>query len=193
MSRRIKIHIGPCWKAGHSTKEMLFNRESENGWGRKRPLKVILPKPPFAEGCLDSIWVSPRMKTTQPPGQPVPVLGHPPSQKVFLMLGWNFPRFCLRPLPLVPSLEHHWKEPVSVAFIPSLQVFACIDEFPLSILFSRLNRPSSFSLSSHKRWSRPLIIFIVLHWTLSSTSTSLLYSGALNRALHPRCDLSSAE
>lgn len=46
---------------------MLFHRESENGPGRKRSLKVILPKFPFAEGCLDSFWVSPRMRTTQTP------------------------------------------------------------------------------------------------------------------------------
>lgn len=83
--------------------------------------------------------------------------------------------------------EHHWKEPVSVTFIPSCQVFIHIDEFTLSHLFSRLNRPSSSSLSSNKRWSRPLIIFTAIHWTLSSTSTSPFYSGALNSAQHWCC------
>ena len=42
---------------------------------------------------------------------------------------------------------HHWEKPGSAFFTPSLQVFIGIDEIPLSLLFSRLNSPSSHGLT----------------------------------------------
>jgi len=39
---------------------------------------------------------------------------------------------------------------------------------PLSLLFSRLNKPYSLSLSSYGRVPSPLIIFVALLWTLSA-------------------------
>jgi len=42
----------------------------------------------------------------------------------------------------------HLQEPGSVIFELSLQAFRDIDEIPLNLLFSRLNSPSSLSLSS---------------------------------------------
>jgi len=52
-----------------------------------------------------------------------------------------------------------------------------------SLLFSRLNNPSSLSLSSYHRCSNT-IIFMTLHWTMS-----LLYWGAQHWTQHPRCVL----
>lgn len=40
------------------------------------------------------------------------------------------------------------------------QILIHIDKIPLRLLFSRLNSPRSLSLSSYKRCSRPLIIFV---------------------------------
>lgn len=76
--------------------------------------------------------------------------------------------FSLCPLPLVLSLGTTEKSSVLFAF--SLQVFIHIDKIPLSLFFSRLNIPSSLSLSLHARCSSPLIIFVALHWTVSSMS-----------------------
>ena len=48
---------------------------------------------------------------------------------------------------------------------------------PHSLLFSRLNKPSTFNLSLQERCSSPLIILVALLWTLSNSSTSSLYWG----------------
>ena len=48
---------------------------------------------------------------------------------------------------------------------------------PYSLLFSRLNEPSSLSLPSQGRCSSPLIIFVAFLWTLSNSSTSFLCWG----------------
>ena len=48
---------------------------------------------------------------------------------------------------------------------------------PLSLLFSKLSKPSSLSLSSEGQFSSSLIIFVALLWTLSNSSTSFLYWG----------------
>lgn len=50
-------------------------------------------------------------------------------------------------------------------------------KFPLRHFFSRLNISQSLSLSSQERFSSPLIIFVVFHWTLYSMSMSFLYQG----------------
>ena len=42
-----------------------------------------------------------------------------------------------------------------------------------SLLFSRLNKPSSLGLSSQGRCSSPLTIFVALLWTLSNSSQIL--------------------
>ena len=45
-----------------------------------------------------------------------------------------------RTVPTVSSFVsgHHWKEPGSLFFTPSVQVFICINKISLSLLFSRL-------------------------------------------------------
>jgi len=67
------------------------------------------------------------------------------------------------------------KKPDFILFAPSLQEFIDIVEMTLSILFTRLNRPNSQSLSSN-----PLIILIALCWTLSNMPMSLLCCGVQN-------------
>lgn len=55
----------------------------------------------------------------------------------------------------------------------------------LSLLFSRLNSPSSLCLPSYDRCSHSIIIFMGLCWTCCSTSVNLLFWGAQ----HSRCVL----
>lgn len=47
---------------------------------------------------------------------------------------------------------------------------------PLCLLFSKLNKPTSLSLSPHARLSPSLLIFVASLWTLSSQSIPFLYS-----------------
>ena len=56
---------------------------------------------------------------------------------------------------------------------------------PGSLLFSRLNKPSSFSLSSQEKCSSPLIIFIAILWTRSKSPTSVLRAPNLNTVFQP--------
>lgn len=60
-------------------------------------------------------------------------------------------------------------------------------------LFSSLKSPSSLCLSSYKQWSCHIIISMLLLWTLSSSSVSLLYWRAQKWTQHTRCGLTSAE
>jgi len=82
--------------------------------------------------------------------------------------------FQLLPIASCPGTGHQRKEPGSVFFAPSLQTHIHIAKIPPSLLFSRLNSPRSLSLSSYVRCSSPLIIFVVLCWTLSSMSMPVL-------------------
>jgi len=59
-------------------------------------------------------------------GQPVPVLGHPRSEKLFLF----HTVFQCVPNAFSPVTEHGWKEPGSIQFALSLQVFVYVDEIP---------------------------------------------------------------
>ena len=76
-------------------------------------------------------------------GQPVPVLSHPHSKKVLPAVLREPPVFQSVPAASGPVTGHHWKEPGSVLFAPSLQVFMYIDKISLSRLFSELNSPRS--------------------------------------------------
>ena len=49
---------------------------------------------------------------------------------------------------------------VTLLFISSFQELKCCKEPPQSLLFSKLNKPSSLSLSSPKKCSSPLVIFM---------------------------------
>lgn len=63
----------------------------------------------------------------------------------------------------------------------------------LSLFFSDLSSPSPFSLSSQEKYFCPLVVFVTLHWTFSSSSISPLYWGAQNWIQYCRCDLTSDE
>lgn len=73
--------------------------------------------------------------------------------------------------------EHHWKEPDSIIFSPSLQVFINGAEILPNLLFSRLNSPSSLSPSSQEGCSNPFIIFVALSVGLSQVNSHLAFLG----------------
>ena len=55
-----------------------------------------------------------------------------------------------------------------------------VEALKKALLLSRLNKPSSLSLSSQERCSSHLLILVALRWTLSSSSSSFLKWGAQN-------------
>jgi len=108
------------------------------------------------------------------------------GKKFFLMFKWNFLCFSLCPFPLVlllAPLKRVWPHPLDIH--PS-DIYKHILG-PLSA-FSRLNKPSSLSLSSS-----PLIILVALCWTLSSSSSSFLNWGAQNWTEYSRWGLTRAD
>lgn len=80
--------------------------------------------------------------------QLVGVLDHPPSHKVFPD-AQGVPLFHSVPSVSAPATGCFREEPGPVIFAASLQVLICIDEMPLSLLFS-LDSPSSPSHSSQE-------------------------------------------
>jgi len=80
-------------------------------------------------------------------GQPVPGLSHPHSEKAFPDVQTEPPVFQFVLTASGPGTGHHWKEPGSIFLIPSHPILIYMDEIPLCLLFSRLNSPSSLSLS----------------------------------------------
>ena len=96
------------------------------------------------------------------------------SKNLPLTSNINVPSFSLKPFP--PS--YHYLPLISLTFINS---FKCCGETSLrlsNLFFSRLNKPRSFS---------PLIIYVVLLWTLSKSSTSFLLGAS------SRCGLTRPE
>jgi len=88
--------------------------------------------------------------------------------------------FSLCPLPLVLSLGTTEKILGPSSWYPPFRYLCTLMRSLLSLLFSRLNSPSSLSPSLDVRCSRPLVILVAFHWTLSIMSMSLVYSRALN-------------
>jgi len=79
--------------------------------------------------------------------QPVPVLRHLHSTAVLLVVRRNL--LCASvTIASCPGTGHHRAEPDSILFAPSLQTFIDTNEIPLSLLFFRISRPSSLSLTS---------------------------------------------
>jgi len=58
------------------------------------------------------------------------------------MFRGNLLCFSLCPLPLFLGTGHDRKEPDSVLFAPSIQLFIYINKIPLSLLIAKLNSPS---------------------------------------------------
>lgn len=102
------------------------------------------------------------------------------AQKSFLMFRQNLPcsSLCPSPLALAP-LSRAWLHPLCT--LPS-GVQTLVRSSP-SLLLSRPSSPTSLSLSSQQRCSRP---FSILRWALSSMSMSLCTGG-------PRTGPSSAD
>lgn len=117
---------------------------TQNGWAGKGSPDVIWANPPAQAGPPRpsypgprpvGFWVSPRMMTPQP-AWPSWASAHPDSKKCFLMFRGSLLHLFL-PIAFSPVIVTHCKEPGS-AFSPSLQVSICIDQIPLSLLFSML-------------------------------------------------------
>lgn len=72
------------------------------------------------------------------------------------------------PIVSCPATEHYWKELISVFFASYIQPY--MDTLFLSILFARLQSPSSPTFSVYRRCFILLMILVVLHWILSSIS-----------------------
>jgi len=169
--------------------------------GRKGPMEIIWSNPPASAGpyksgypgpCPGGFLVSP--KRNHESGQPVPVLSHPHSDKVFPIVQREPPVFQSVSIASGPVTGHHLEEPGSVLFAPSLQVCIHVDKIPLSLLLSKLNSPSSLSFSSQARCSNSLTfsypsldspVHLSLHVCLVLGSTALTQ--------YSRCDLICAE
>jgi len=78
-------------------------------------------------------------------------------KNVFLISSLNLPSLSLKPLLLVLPLQALVKSPSPALWQP-LQALAAALRSPCSLLFPRLNSPSSPSLSSQQRGSSPQII-----------------------------------
>lgn len=159
---------------------MLFYRVSENGPGRKRSLTVILPKFPFAEGCLDAFEYLQGWGLHKPPGQPVLVPGRPSKSKSVPDAGMELPVFLFVPTASCIITEHDWKEPVPVTFIPppsGIHTHWWVHLEPSLLQAEQTQLFQSFLTQEM------IQAFDHLHspsLDLSSTPTSPLYSGALN-------------
>lgn len=85
---------------------------------------------------------------------------------------------------LVLSLDPIDKGLLLSSLLEPAQLFIHIDKITLSLLFSRLSSPSSFSLSSYDKHSSLFIFFVALCWTCTTLSMSLLYWGVQNWTQH---------
>lgn len=74
---------------------------------------------------------------------------------------------------LTPVTERHWEESGSAFFTASFQMLVHIDMIPWT--FSRLNTPSSFTISMYETCYSPSVTFVALHWISSRKSLSFLY------------------
>lgn len=98
------------------------------------------------------------------------------------------------PIPSCSFTGYHLAESGSVFFTVPHQIFAHIDNIPLSFLFCSLNNPISLSFCLYIRiGSNPLIILAVLCRTHSSASMSFLPWGAQAWTEHSSCGLTRAE
>ena len=171
--------------------------ESQNGWGWKGHLEIIFSNLPSQagspiEGCSGprsgNFWYLQGWTLHNLPGQFVPVLSHPHSKNV----SWCAEGTSCVSLCLVLSLGMTGKSLARSSLHPPFRFLRTLIKSFL-ILFSRLNSPSSLSLSSYQRCSSPFVLFLDFHWTLCSISMSLLYWWDQNRTQHSSCGLTRAE
>lgn len=116
----------------------------------------------------------------------------PTIKKFFQMLVWNFLCSSFRPLLLVLLLCISKK-----SLAPSICLLPVFGYLYYQILsqssLPQADRPGLLSLSSYGRFSRHLIIFMVLHWFPSRRSLSVLNWGNLNWTLQSKCGLTRAK
>lgn len=94
----------------------------------------------------------------------------------FLISYLNLPYFSLKLFPLFLSLHTLVKKLISSFTVGPLQVLKVSMRSLQSLLFSRLNKPSSLNLSFQERCSSPLIFLVAILWTHSNISTFLHHS-----------------
>ena len=139
-------------------------------------------------------WVSPRM-------------GHPPPlwatcfqclttitlKNFFLISSLNLPYFSLKSFTLVLSQYILLKCLSPSLLMPCFKYWKTALRSTQSFLFSRVNSPSSLSLSSYGRCSNPRTFFVACLWTSSSRFMFLLYWGLRIWTQYSRWGLSWAE
>lgn len=96
--------------------------------------------------------------------------------------------FACSPLHVCPCEERTF-----MLFVAAFWELENYDEIPLSLLFSRVKRPNSLSLSPQSRFSSSLIIFVALLWALSNVSMPFLNGAYQEWAPCCRCGLTSAD
>ena len=109
-------------------------------------------------------------------GQPIPVLHYPYSKILLLHIQYKFPLFQMEIISPCPMTADPAKESVPFSLIASLQILSVATMGSAhNLLFTRMNSPSSLSLSSQGKCSIPWIIFVTPLWICSNRSMSLLY------------------
>ena len=145
--------------------------QSQNGWRGKGLLDPSGPTPHSsrdsraraqAQAHVQVAFEDLQVGDSTSSGQPVAVLHHPHSTELLPGVPRVLPVLHFVSIASCPVTVHHWTEPASVLFEPFLQVFIHINEISLSLLFSRLNSPSSHSLSTYERCSRPFTVLVAL-------------------------------
>lgn len=117
--------------------------------------------------CSAEFWTSPWMETSQPFW----------SSSLWKIVSWcsegtSYVAVCA--IAFGPAPGHHRKQPGTIFFIPSIQVFIDIDKIPSEHSFSSSREFSQlFQPSSVEGCSRLLTICKALHWPASSMSMSL--------------------
>jgi len=113
-------------------------------------------------------------------GQPVPVFSHPHSKKVFPDIRMESPVIHFVPIASGPFTGHRGKEPDSVLFTPSLQVFIDFDDIPHAPSFVQAKQFFNFPATLFLTWTRISLAFFArahcwLLFNLMSTKTPAFF------------------
>ena len=125
--------------------------------------------------------------------QPVPVCHHPLCEKLPLISNLNLPCLSLRPFPLVLSLSTLASNCSPSCLYAPFKYWKAAMRSPRSLLFCKLNKPSSLNHSSQERCSSPLIILVALLCACSKSSTSFLCWGPQAWVQYSRWGLTRTE
>lgn len=137
---------------------------SQNGWVWRGPLDVTCSKPlaqarPIPRAISRWLFnVSEDRLQDSMSGQTLLGLGVPHRQKLFPDVKRELPVFQLMPIASWHITGHHWKEWRSL--LPFFRYLYALMISCFSLLFCKLNSPTSFSLPLYERCSSPLIIFV---------------------------------